>query len=248
MNQIWLFSLLSVSVVSLISLIGIFTLRVASHRLKSFLIYMLAFSAGALLGDVFFHIFPELGENGFKISFSISVLSGIVLFFIIEKFIHWQHCHMPIGKGHVHSFASMNLVGDALHNFIDGLIIASSYIVSIPIGFATTLAVVLHEIPQEIGDFGVLLHGGFSKKRAIFLNFITALAAVLGTILGLLFVNSNGTLSKILLGLAAGGFVYIASADLIPELHKETEIRVSLLQLLAFVIGIGIMALLLLVE
>ncbi len=248
MNQIWLYSLISVVIVSLISLIGVTLLSVKVEKLKKFLIFMLAFSAGALLGDVFIHIFPEVGATGFGLSSALYVLLGILFFFVIEKFIHWQHCHMPINKGHVHGFAKINLIGDSLHNFIDGLIIGASYLSSIPLGIATTLAIILHEIPQEIGDFGVLLHGGFSKWKAIGLNFITALTAVVGVIVALLIGNSVSGLSSILLPFAAGGFVYIAVADLIPELHKETAIGRSLMQLFAFILGIAVMALLLLME
>jgi zinc and cadmium transporter len=155
---------------------------------------------------------------------------------------------MPITEKHIHPFAYMNLVGDGFHNFIDGLIIAGSYLVNLQVGIATTLAVILHEIPQEIGDFGVLLHGGFSKSKALLLNFATALTAILGTIAVLIVGSKVQGLSSILLPIAAGGFIYIAGADLIPELHKETEFRGSLFQLFTFILGIGVMALLLLLE
>jgi zinc and cadmium transporter len=142
----------------------------------------------------------------------------------------------------------MNLVGDSLHNFIDGLIIAGSYLASIPAGIATTIAVILHEIPQEIGDFGVLIHGGFSKAKAIFLNFITALVAVLGTLIGLWLNNYIPNMHQILVPLAIGGFLYIAGSDLIPELHKETKIKVSFFQIVSFILGILVMLALLLLE
>ena len=250
MINIWLWSIASVSIVSLISLIGLFTLGIRTETLRKFLIYMLAFSAGALFGDAFIHLIPEIvrEQGGFNLFSAGFLLFGIVLFFMIEKFIHWQHCHMPITKEHIHSFAYMNLVGDGVHNFIDGLIIAGSYLVNLQVGIATTLAVVLHEIPQEIGDFGVLLHGGFSKGRALLLNFTTALTAVLGTIIALLVGSKVEGISSVLLSIAAGGFIYIAGADLIPELHKETEFKGSFFQLVAFLFGIGVMALLLLLE
>ncbi len=250
MTNTWLWSIASVVAVSLISLIGVFTLGIKTETLKKFLIYMLAFSAGALFGDAFIHLIPEIIEEqgNFGLLSSISLLSGIVLFFVIEKFIHWQHCHLPITEKHIHPFAYMNLVGDGVHNLIDGLIIAGSYLVNLQVGIATTLAVILHEIPQEIGDFGVLLHGGFSKGKALLLNFITASLAILGTIAVLLIGTKVEGLSSVLLPIAAGGFIYIAGADLIPELHKETEFKGSLLQLFAFLLGIGIMASLLLLE
>ena len=241
MHVAWLYTLISVIVVSLLSLIGIFFISIKANKLKDILIYMVSFSAGALMGDAFIHLLPEAVEKiGFGVQISLYILAGIGFFFILEKFIHWRHCHMPNEKGHVHHFAVMNLFGDLVHNFIDGLIIAASYLVSIPVGFATTIAVILHEIPQEIGDFGVLLHGGFSKRRAIFYNFITALAAIVGAVVGLLL----GRVEHFILFLtpfAAGGFIYIAGADLIPELHKEVKVSKSLFQFLFFCLGIIVM-------
>jgi zinc and cadmium transporter len=249
MESVWLYSLVSVIIVSLISLAGLFTLGIAIEKLRKFLIYIISFSAGALFGDAFIHLFPEIiRDGGFGLASAIYILAGILMFFILEKVIHWQHCHMPITKHHVHPFAYMNLVGDSLHNFIDGLIIAGSYMANIPAGIATTFAVVLHEIPQEIGDFGVLIHGGFSKTKAIFLNFITALVAVLGAIVALLLGNIISNLQQILVPLAIGGFLYIAGSDLIPELHKETKVWISVGQILAFILGILIMMALLLLE
>ncbi len=249
MNLIWLYSLLSVFIVSLISLIGIFTLSIKQEKLKTILIYLISFSAGALFGDAFIHLLPELvKEKGFTIISAISIVSGILIFFILEKFVHWQHCHMPVCKEHIHSFAYMNLVGDSLHNFIDGLIIAASYIVSVPVGLATTLAVLLHEIPQEIGDFGVMIHGGFSRTKALSLNFITALTAVLGVIIGLLLNNYSENIKYFIIPIAIGGFIYIAGSDLIPELHKETNIKRSIIQIITFILGVLIMLSLLLLE
>jgi zinc and cadmium transporter len=142
----------------------------------------------------------------------------------------------------------MNLVGDSLHNFLDGIIIASSYIISIPAGIATSIAVLLHEIPQEIGDFGVLLHGGFSKTKALLLNFLTALIAFLGVAAVFLLNNFLTNIETILASIAVGGFIYIAGSDLIPELHKETRLKSSILQILFFILGVVIMAALLLLE
>jgi len=249
MNQVWLYSLASVFIISLISLVGVFTLGMNVDKLKKILIYLISFSAGALFGDAFIHLLPEVIKNyGFGVLSAIYILTGILIFFILEKFVHWQHCHMPITKTHVHPFAYMNLVGDSLHNFIDGLIIAGSYLASIPVGIATTFAVVLHEIPQEIGDFGVLIHGGFKRGKAIMLNFLTALVAVIGTIVALVLGNYVSNIQQIIVPLAIGGFLYIAGSDLIPELHKETKILISVGQIIAFVFGILIMMALLLLE
>jgi len=248
MESVWLYSLVSVFVISLISIIGIFGLAIKAEKLKKILIYLISFSAGALFGDVFIHLLPEISGAGFTLSYSLYIILGILLFFSLEKFIHWRHCHMPITSHHIHPFAYMNLFGDSLHNFIDGLIIAASYIVSIPAGIATTIAVLLHEIPQEIGDFGVLLYAGFSKGKAILLNFLTALTAILGAIIALLLNRVVNNIEIPLVCLAVGGFLYIAGSDLIPELHKETSIRVSLIQIITFIIGVAVMALLLLLE
>lgn len=249
MNQVWLYSLVSVVLVSLVSLVGIIMLGIKIDRLKKILIYLISFSAGALLGDAFIHLLPELIDNGnFGVLSAIYILSGILLFFILEKVIHWQHCHMPVSKTHVHPFAYMNLVGDALHNFIDGLIIAASYIISIPAGIATTIAVVLHEIPQEIGDFGVMIYAGFSKFKAISLHFLTGLLAVAGTLIGLWLVDFMNNSEIFLISVAIGGFIYIAGSDLIPELHKETKVSISIGQILAFILGVVVMLALLLLE
>jgi len=246
--SIWLYSLVSVFIVSLIALVGIMTLSIRTDKLKKFLIYMVSFSAGALMGDAFIHLLPELAEEGLTLNYSLTILFGVLLFFSLEKVVHWRHCHMPITKTHIHPFAYMNLIGDSLHNFIDGLIVAGSYLISIPAGIATTIAVIFHEIPQEIGDFGVLVHGGFTKGRAIFLNFITALTAVLGAVFALVLSNYVANIEGYLISLAIGGFLYIAGSDLIPELHKETKISVSLIQILTFILGIAVMMALLLLE
>lgn len=238
----WKYSILSVSLVSIIALIGIITLSIKTANLKKVVIYLVSFAAGALLGDVFIHLLPEIvEENGFTIQMSILILAGILGSFLIEKIIHWNHCHQQPSKDHIHPFAYLNLIGDAIHNFIDGIIIGSSYLLSIPVGIATTIAVIFHEIPQEIGDFGILIHGGFTKAKALFLNFITALTAILGAIVALSLGSYVENLTLILIPIAAGNFIYIASSDLIPELHKEVKLKRSLIQILMIILGILIM-------
>ena len=249
MLEIWLYVLTSVLIVSLISFIGIFTFSLKAEKLKKILIYFVAFSAGALFAGAFLHLIPEVVEKaGFSLRIPIFILLGIILFFIIEKIVGWNHCHKPIAKNHVHSFAIMNLVGDMFHNFLDGLIIAASYLISIPLGIATTIAVVIHEIPQEISDFGILLHGGFSRKKALLINFATALTAVLGAIIGLLLSGFIEGVEFVLVPIAAGGFIYIAGSDLIPELHKEFQLKKSIWQLVVFILGILVMVGLLFLE
>ena len=200
------------------------------------------------MGDAFLHLLPESIEAGFTIMTSLSILGWIVFGLVTEKIIHRNHCHMPITKHHVHHFALMNLVGDFVHNMIDGLIIWASYLVNIPLWIATTMAVVLHEIPQEIGDFGVLVHWGFTKNRAIFMNFLTALSSIVWLVIAFVLAGKIDNIQWFLLPFAMGWFIYIAGSDLIPELHKENKTWQAILQIIAFLGGIGVMSLLLLME
>jgi len=223
-------------------LIGIFALAINTDKLRSMLIYFVSFSAGALMGDAFIHLLPEVVEEaGFTLNISMYILFGIIFYFLVEKVIHWNHCHLPITATHVHSFSLMSLMGDVVHNFIDGLIIGASYLVSIPVGVYTSVAILLHEIPQEIGDFGVLVHGGFTKTKALMLNLGVALTAVLGVVISLLLSSRVANLTHVVIPFAAGGFIYIAGSDLIPELHKEVDTHKSLIQILMFILGVAVM-------
>ena len=244
---VWVYAIGSVLLISLLAFIGLFTLSIKKKTLDRALIYLVSFAAGALIGDAFIHLLPEIvKEVGFTLTISLWVLAGMVSMFILEKFVHWHHCHHHNHEHHskIKPFAVMNLVGDGVHNFIDGLIIGASYLISIPVGIATTVAVALHEIPQEIGDFGVLIHGGFSRAKALFFNFLSALMAVLGAIIALTSSIYIPGIENILVPLAAGQFIYISAADLIPELHKETDTNKSILQLIWFILGIIVMILL----
>lgn len=250
MTVVWLYSLVSVIIVSLISLVGVLVFSLKEENLKKSLLYLVSFSAGGLFGHAFIHMIPEaVGENGFGLQVSLYILIGIVTSFIMEKFLQWRHCHIPTSEEHPHSFAYMNLFGDAVHNFIDGLIIGGSYLANIPLGIATTLAVVFHEIPQEIGDFGVLIYGGFNKSKAIFFNFSTALTAIFGAIVALSVGFLIQDFIPFLIPFAAGNFIYIAGSDLIPELRKEEpRFLKSALQLASFVLGVLILFSLVLLE
>jgi len=241
MNEIWIYSLGSVLIVSLISLFGAIIMVIKQRFIKRVLISMVSFAAGAMLGDVFLHLLPELAEgNNLDLKASFFILIGIMIFFILEKVIHWRHCHLSATKEHTHPLAFMNLVGDAVHNFIDGTLIAGSFMLSIPVGIATTVAVILHEIPQEMGDFGILLHSGMKPKKALLFNFLSALTAVAGALV-VLVLGQNIDITGIIIPITIGGFLYIANADLIPELHKETKISQSAIQLLSFSVGVAIM-------
>lgn len=246
----WVYAIGSVLLVSAVSLVGILFFPVQGERAKRFLLYMVSFSAGALLGDSFIHLIPEAVENasGFTTGIGIYVISGIAFSLVVEKIIRWRHCHVPVSEEHPHPLAFMNLVGDAIHNFIDGIIIAASYLASVPVGIATTLAVVFHEIPQEIGDFGVLLHGGFTRRKALAVNFLVALTAVAGAAITLALGNAFESSTSFLVPFAAGAFIYIAGSDLIPELHKENDDwKESAVHILWFLLGIGVMLALLLI-
>ncbi|MBI4981536.1 MAG: ZIP family metal transporter [Candidatus Omnitrophica bacterium] len=232
--------LASTSVVSLISLVGVFTLAIRSDYLQKILFLLIGFSAGALIGGAFLHLLPEALEKTNSTMVFYYLILGIVLFFMLERYFHWRHCHAE--KCDVHAFTYLNLIGDSFHNFIDGLVIAASFVISIKLGCITTLAIILHEIPQELGDFGVLIYGGFSKKKALICNFLTALTAMVGAVIGYFIADFTKGFITVILPLTAGGFIYIAASDLIPEIHKEKDLRRSSLAFLAFLLGIVFMA------
>jgi len=245
--MIWIYTLTSVFLVSLISLVGVLTLFLGKDKLNKSLLYLVSLSIGTLLGGAFVHLIPESFEN-VNINTPIFILIGILMFFTLEKAIHWRHCHEIACEDHPHPFSYMILFGDALHNFIDGAIIAASFMVDINLGIATTLAVIFHEIPQEIGDFGSLIYAGFSKLKALLFNFLSALTAIAGAILILIIGNSFSEIIGYVIPITAGGFIYIAMADLIPELHKNNKARQSFGQLLFIILGVAIMAALLTFE
>lgn len=242
MTLIYFYIFLSVIIVSLLSFIGALSLALKPEKLKRITIFFVSLSAGTLLGDSFIHLLPEMvKEKNYSPSVWLWVLGGIIIFFILEKIICWRHCHIPTSAEHPHHLGLMNLIGDGLHNFIDGLVIAGSFLTAPSLGIATTLAVVAHEIPQEIGDFGVLIHAGYSRAKALFFNFFSALLAVFGALIALLAGPQIENFSSFIIPFTAGGFIYIATADLIPELKKELRPWQSLSQLLSILLGLGIM-------
>lgn len=233
-NFIW--AIAASVAVSLVSLIGIFTLLLKEHFLHKILILLIAFSAGALIGGAFLHLLPEALEITAPEKIFPCLIVGFIAFFILEKYLHWRHCHEGICS--VHAFTYLNLIGDSIHNFIDGLVIGSSFIVNVHFGVITSLVIIFHEIPQEIGDFGVLLYGGFSKFKALFYNFITALTCVLGTVAGYFISEYMGNFTAFLLPFTAGGFIYIAACDLVPEIHKQMGFKKSIASIITFLGGI----------
>jgi len=240
MVLIWI--LASTFLVSLISLVGIFTLTLKDNLLHKILFCLIGFSAGALIGSAFLHILPECLENNKSTVVFSYLIVGIITFFLMERYLHWRHCHEE-GECKTHAFTYLNLVGDGFHNFIDGMVIAASFIVSVKLGLVTTLAIILHEIPQELGDFAVLIYGGFSKRKALLFNFASALTAIIGAVVGYFIADFSKSFSNFILPFTAGGFIYIATSDLIPELHKENDLKRSTAAFLAFLMGIVFMAL-----
>ncbi|MEK7585625.1 MAG: ZIP family metal transporter [Patescibacteria group bacterium] len=243
MITIYLYALGSVLLVSLISFVGVFTLSLKEEVLRKYIGIFISLAIGALLGDAFIHIIPEAFEQSSNITAtSILVILGLLIFFILEKFLHWHHHGEDKDVQEIHPVGKLILFSDGIHNLIDGVIIGASFLVSIPIGIATTIAVILHEIPQEIGDFAVLIHSGYNKTKALWLNFISALFAVVGVVLALVLGSiAEATIILWLLPVAAGGFIYIAVADLIPELHKHQGEKNSLLQVIVVIVGVLLM-------
>jgi zinc and cadmium transporter len=232
--------LIATLIVSSISLIGIFTIGIKSDALNRALVLLVGFAAGGLMGGAFLHLLPEAMEKSGSDLVSLYALVGFTTFFLMERYIHWRHCHRE--GCDIHAFTYINLIGDGVHNFTDGLIIAASFLTDTRLGMVTTLAVIFHEVPQEIGDFGVLVYGGFSKTRALAVNFLCALTAVLGALAGYTLSGINSHISLFLIPFTAGGFIYIAASDLIPELHKEKDTTRANIAFAAFIFGIIFMA------
>lgn len=232
----------SVLAVSLISFTGIGLFALSESLIRRAMLGFVSFSTGVLLGDVFLHIIPEMTEEANVLDRGVlMILLGVLISFCIEKFIHWHHCHILPSKDHYHPVGTMTLVADGLHNFVDGALIAGSFLISTRVGIATTIAVMLHEIPQEIGDYALLLYSGYTRKIALLWNFISGLTAVIGAMIALVATSWIGGLTDVLLALAAGNFLYIAGTDLLPELHKDTHAGRAVLQLFLISAGIAVM-------
>jgi len=223
---------------SLVGFIGAFSLWIKGKLPDKLLIYLVAFSAGTLLGGAFFHLLEESLENlTATYSFGMAIV-GFILFFIIEGYFHWHRC-----KCRPHPFTYLMLVGDAIHNFIDGLIIAAAFFISPLLGIVTTLMILSHEAPQEIGLFATLVYGGYEKKKAILYSFLAQSTCILGGILGYLASVEADAFSHYLIPFAAGGFIYIAASDLIPEIHKmhKRNLESTVYSILSLLVGILLM-------
>lgn len=235
--------LLATFIVSLISFVGILVFVIKEVVLDKVLLGIVAFSAGALIGGAFFHLLPEAIEKvGASSSLNVFIYTiiGFVTFYILEGFIKWHHHH---SKKHpeIMAFSYLILISDSLHNFIDGVVIAASFVVSVPVGIVTTLAVALHEIPHEMGNFAVLVYGGFKKWLALFMNFFSACVAIIGGVAGFFLAEKLGSSVIFLLPFAAGNFIYVASSDLIPEVKKRAGFKESISYMFAFLMGLALM-------
>ena len=239
--MVLIFSLIAVLIVSLLSLVGVIVLILSDKILKKILIFLVAFSAGSLMGGAFFHILPEsMALTNESLTVFVYLMIGFCLFFVLERILRWHHCHQVGCETHTH-LGWINLFGDGVHNFLDGMIILIAFSVNIEVGVAVTISIIFHEIPQEIGDFGVLIYSGFSKFRALAYNFISALTSFLGVFLAYFLVSSNVSLEAWLLPLAAGGFIYIGASDLIPEIHKQHKFSSSIWSFLVFLLALVFM-------
>lgn len=221
---------------SLVGLVGVFSLFVSETLLKRVLKTLVAFSAGALLGGGFFHLLPEAIEKMPVVSaFGIAII-GFLVFFVLEEYLHWHLCE----ECDIHPYSYLMIIGDSVHNILDGLVIAGTFMVSNYLGFITTILIIAHEVPQELGVFGVLVSGGFDRSKAISFSFMAQCTCVLGGILGFLFVSKMEVLALFIIPFAAGGFIYIAAADLIPGMHK-TEGLEKITSFIWLCVGIAFM-------
>lgn len=241
----WFNALVAAALVVLVSLSGAAVLWVREATLRIMVPLLVAMAVGVLLGDAFLHLIPEATKQlGSIAAVGVYTMGGFVLFFAIEKGVRWQHrhdIHTPDSTGTIQPMARMNLVGDAVHNFMDGILIAGSFAVDPVLGWATTAAIVMHEIPQELGDIGALLCGGYTPRRAVLLNFVCALAVIPGVVATLLLGQVFENLQLYLLPIAAGGFIYIAASDFLPALHRGESLQASTAQVGVVSLGMLVM-------
>jgi len=235
------YSLAAALIVSIVSFAGALSLVISGDKLNRFLIYLVSFSAGSLIGAAFFHLLPEALEiSAGPLQVFVPNLIGFSVFFVLERVLRWHHCHSGDCKLHQH-LGWMNLIGDGFHNLIDGMVIFGAFAGGPALGLPVTLSIILHEVPQELGDFGVLIYSGFTKKRALAYNFLSAAVALIGVILAYYWYSYSGLMSAFLLPFAAGGFIYIAASDLIPEIHKDEKLSRAIWSYLLFIAALVFM-------
>jgi|TARA_B100001971_G_scaffold70895_1_gene65307 zinc and cadmium transporter len=238
------YTILSVIAVSLVAVVAAFPLLIKKKISQKTLLVLLSLSVGTLFGSVFIHFIPEAVSHGYTLGLAFYFLLGIFVLFILEKLIHWRHScknQEDVGHSHAYHLAPINLIGDAIHNLVDGMVIAGSYIVSIPLGIAATISVIFHEVPQEIADFGILLYSGMSRLKALFYNFLSAATAILGAVIGLILAGKTAGFTHFIIPFAAGNFIYIAGSNLVPELHKHCKLKDTILHIIAIICGIAVM-------
>ncbi|MFC1697965.1 ZIP family metal transporter [Nanoarchaeota archaeon] len=242
-----LYPIIAVIIVSLLSIIVVIPLYLKKKVSQKLLLFLLSISVGVLLSTVFMDFLPKAFENGSSMNVALFILLGFLIMFILEKFIHYHHqkkCEKGECHGHAYHLAPINLIGDGIHNFIDGLVIAGAFAVNVTLGVAATISIIFHEIPQEMADFGILLYSGWSKRKALIFNFISALTAFVGVFLGIFLIGKiNNGFTSFIIPFAAGNFLYIAASNLLPQLHRHCKLKDSLVHLLAILIGIGIVVL-----
>jgi zinc and cadmium transporter len=211
---------------------------------------LVSFAIGALLGAAFLEVIPHAFENGEPHLVAGAILGGILVFFLLEKLLLWRHSHdehdleEQLGPGHDHGRSgALIVVGDTIHNFLDGILIAAAFLQSTQLGIVTAIAIVAHEIPQEVGDFLILLHSGYSKTKAFVLNMLSSCATLVGGVLGYYALQVVQDWTPVLLGIVAASMIYVAVADLIPGLHKRPELRATVSQTVLIALGIGSIAL-----
>lgn len=236
----WGSALLAVLLISLLSLVGSLALLVREATLRRVLPYLVALAVGAMLGSTFLHLIPELAHDGFTDSMGLKILAGVVIFFVLERYLH-SHDHGHDHHAGVAPYAWLNLVGDGLHNFADGMIVATAWLQGPTFGIPVTIAVALHEIPQELGDIGILLHAGMRPRKAVLFNLLTAALAIAGALVALVLGGRVPAFTDTVLAVTAGGFIYVAAADLIPELHHGRRGAQSAGQVLLLIGGIAAM-------
>jgi len=224
---------------SAIAMVGSITLFLKPSTLDRLLLPLVAFAAGSLIGGAFFHMIPAaLEEFDNAIVLFTWLVCGFCVFFALEQFLHWHHCHRSQSSCK-QPLTYLILIGDGLHNFIGGMAIAGTFLIDIRLGIMAWLADAAHEIPQELGDFGVLIHGGWDKRRALVFNAISGLTFLLG---GLVAYTLSFNLNiAFLIPFAAGNFIYIGASDLVPEVNKHSSFKVNIINYIAFLIGISLM-------